>query len=189
MERDQDILLQTDVADHQSRRDRAAVGNMRLHSERIKNVTAPTILDAGCGTGQHSIETASRFSNCQVTAVDLSLTSLAYAQRKTHELSVTNVEYMQADILHLHQIGREFDIIESAGVLHHMEDPMAGWRVLTNLLKPGGLMKIGLYSELARKQIATARSEIASLKIGASAKEMRDFREFPSKFLGRYVTF
>ena len=55
---------------------------------------------------------------------------------------------MQADILHLHQIGKKFDIIESAGVLHHMNEPMAGWRVLTDLLKSGGLMKVGLYSEL-----------------------------------------
>ena len=56
---------------------------LQLHSESIRNVTAPSILVAGCGTGQHSIGTASRFSSCHVTAVDLSLASLAYAQRKT----------------------------------------------------------------------------------------------------------
>ena len=60
--------------------------NLHLHSESIKNVTAPAILIAGCGTGQHSIGTASRFSGCHVTAVDLSLASLAYAQRKTTEI-------------------------------------------------------------------------------------------------------
>ena len=81
--------------------------------------------------------------------VDLSLASLAYAQRKSNELSFTNIDYLQADILHLHQLGKEFDIIESVGVLHHMDEPMAGWRVLVDLLKPGGLMKIGLYSEFA----------------------------------------
>jgi len=43
---------------------------LQLHSEKIKNVTAPYILIAGCGTGQQSIETACRFSNCRVTAVD-----------------------------------------------------------------------------------------------------------------------
>ena len=59
---------------------------LQLHSENIKNVTAPAILIAGCGTGQHPIGTASRFSNCHVTAVDLSLASLAYAQRKSKEL-------------------------------------------------------------------------------------------------------
>jgi tetratricopeptide (TPR) repeat protein len=151
--------------------------NLHLHSESIKNVTAPAILIAGCGTGQHSIETASRFSGCYVTAVDLSLASLAYAQRKTTELGLDNLEYLQADILRLNHLEQEFDIIESMGVLHHMEKPMVGWRVLVDLLKPDGLMKIGLYSELARSQIVKARREIASLGIGTSATEIRNYRE------------
>jgi 2-polyprenyl-3-methyl-5-hydroxy-6-metoxy-1,4-benzoquinol methylase len=147
-----------------------------LHSKNIKTVTAPFILIAGCGTGQHSIQTASRFSNCHVTAVDLSLASLAYAKRKTDELGFTNIDYLQADILDLHQIDKGFDIIESAGVLHHMDEPMTGWAVLVNLLKPGGLMKIGLYSELARQHIVRVREEIASLGTGTSATEIRNFR-------------
>ena len=150
---------------------------LQLHSENIKKVTAPLILVAGCGTGQHSIGIASQFSNCHVTAVDLSLASLAYAQRKTNELGLGNLEYLQADILKLHQIGKEFDIIESAGVLHHMDEPMAGWRVLVDLLKPGGLMGIGLYSELARQDIIEVRKEITALRVGTSEADIRKFRQ------------
>ncbi len=150
---------------------------LNIHSKKIKNVSAPRILIAGCGTGQHSIETASRFLNCHVTAVDLSLASLAYAERKSKELRFTNINYLQADILDLHQLGKEFDIIESGGVLHHMDDPMDGWRVLVNLLKSGGLMKIGLYSNLARLHIKKIRGEIAELKLGKSEVEIRKFRE------------
>ena len=54
---------------------------------------------------------------------------------------------------------------------------MAGWRVLTGLLKPGGLMKIALYSELARTHIVRIRDEIASLGVGASEGEIRKFRQ------------
>jgi SAM-dependent methyltransferase len=151
--------------------------NLHLHSESIKNVTAPAILIAGCGTGQHSIETASRFSDCQVTAVDLSLASLAYAKRKTTEFGITNIEYLQADILKLNNLEQKFDIIESVGVLHHMDEPMAGWRVLTDLLKPGGLMKIGLYSELARHFIAEVRKEITALRLGTSEADIRKFKQ------------
>jgi len=150
--------------------------NIHLHSKTIKNITAPAILIAGCGTGQHAIETASRFSNCHVTAVDLSLASLAYAQRKTNELRISNLEYLQADILNLPRLDKEFDIIESAGVLHHMDEPMAGWRVLVNQLKPGGLMRIGLYSELARQHIVEIRKEITALKVGTSEADIRKFR-------------
>ena len=84
---------------------------------------------------------------------------------------------LQADILHLHQMGREFDIIESAGVLHHMNEPMNGWRVLVDLLKPGGLMMIGLYSELARQHVMRVRKEIGLLKLGTSGAEIREFRQ------------
>jgi SAM-dependent methyltransferase len=150
--------------------------SLHPHSKSIKNVTAPAVLVAGCGTGQHSIETASYFSDCQVTAVDLSLASLAYAKRKTTELGITNLKYLQADILRLDQLEQKFDIIESVGVLHHMDEPMAGWRVLTDLLKPGGLMYIGLYSELARQHIAEVRKEITLRKVGTSESEIREFR-------------
>ena len=150
---------------------------LQLYSKNIKNVTAPAILIAGCGTGQHSTGTASRFSNCHVTAVDLSLASLAYAQRKSNELCFTNIDYLQADILHLHQIGKEFDIIESMGVLHHMDEPMAGWKVLVDLLKPGGLMRIGLYSEFARHHIVEIRKEIAALGLETSEADIRKFRQ------------
>jgi tetratricopeptide (TPR) repeat protein/2-polyprenyl-3-methyl-5-hydroxy-6-metoxy-1,4-benzoquinol methylase len=152
--------------------------NLQLHSENIKSVLSPSILIAGCGTGIHSIGTASFYARCKVTAVDLSLASLAYAQRKTSELGITNVEYLQADILNLGEIGQEFDIIESTGVLHHMNDPMAGWRILVDLLKTGGLMNIGLYSQLARRHIVKAREDIALRGIGASEAEIRQFRQF-----------
>jgi len=109
--------------------------------------------------------------------VDLSLTSLAYAKRKTTELEITNIEYLQADILRLDQLEQKFDIIESVGVLHHMDEPMAGWRVLTDLLKPGGLMMIGLYSELARQNIVGVRKEITLRKVGTSESEIREFRQ------------
>ena len=41
---------------------------------------------------------------------------------------------MQADILELEKLNKNFDIIESGGVLHHMDDPFAGWQVLVNCL-------------------------------------------------------
>tara|TARA_B100000780_G_C20648078_1_gene258172 strand:- start:4 stop:492 length:489 start_codon:yes stop_codon:yes gene_type:complete len=57
-----------------------------------------------------------------------------------------------------------------------MEEPMVGWRVLTDCLKPGGLMKIGLYSELARQHIRQMREEITQSDIGSSDLAMRSFR-------------
>ena len=149
---------------------------LKLHDDKISEVEKPEILIAGCGTGQHSIETASRFKDSKVLAIDLSLSSISYAKRKTEELGIQNIDYMQADILDLGKLSRQFDIVESAGVLHHMDDPVAGWRVLTDCLKPGGLMKIGLYSELARQHIVEIRQEISRAGIGSSDVAMKSFR-------------
>ena len=149
---------------------------LRLFDNTINDVEAPNILIAGCGTGQHSIGTASKIKNAKVLAVDLSLSSLAYAKRKTEELGFQNIDYMQADILDLGKLDRKFDIIESSGVLHHLDEPMAGWRSLTDCLELGGLMKIGLYSELARQHIVRMREEINQSGIGSSDVAMRSFR-------------
>ena len=105
---------------------------------------APEVLVAGCGTGQHALTAATRLKDCRVTAIDLSLSSLSYAKRKTEQLAIANIDYFQADILDVCKMEKQFDVIESVGVLHHMEDPIKGWRALTESLKPNGIMRIGL---------------------------------------------
>jgi 2-polyprenyl-3-methyl-5-hydroxy-6-metoxy-1,4-benzoquinol methylase len=135
------------------------------------------ILIAGCGTGSHAIQIAQVYPNARLLAVDISLTSLAYARRKTRELGLRNIEYAQADILELGTIGRSFDHIESVGVLHHLAEPTAGWRVLVSLLRPGGKMRIGLYSELARRVIIEARARIAARGYRATADDIRRCRQ------------
>jgi tetratricopeptide (TPR) repeat protein/SAM-dependent methyltransferase len=135
------------------------------------------MLIAGCGTGRHSIESVRQLAQTRALAVDLSSTSLCYAKRRTRALGISNIEYAQADILKLGSIGRTFDIIESVGVLHHLADPMAGWRVLLSLLRPGGLMFLGFYSELARREVVAARAFIAERGYGRDAADIRRCRQ------------
>ncbi|MDA0229872.1 MAG: tetratricopeptide repeat protein [Proteobacteria bacterium] len=149
---------------------------LRLDLGDYESPESPEILVAGCGTGQHALSTASRFSNARVLAVDLSLSSLSYAWRKTEELGVKNIEYVQADIMELGNLGRQFDLIECIGVLHHLDDPLAGWRVLMKLLRPGGLMNIGLYSEIARQHIVSGRRLIAENGYTTSPDDIRRCR-------------
>jgi SAM-dependent methyltransferase/Flp pilus assembly protein TadD len=135
------------------------------------------ILVAGCGTGQQSIEVALRSKDARVLAIDLSLASLAYARRKTRALGLANVDYAQADILQAPSIGRVFDVIEAGGVLHHLDDPMAGWRALLALLRPGGFMYLGLYSEAGRQAVVAVREFIAARGYQRSAGDIRRFRQ------------
>ena len=133
-------------------------------------------LVAGCGTGQQSILAAQKFGASRMLAVDLSLASLCYARRKSDELGL-RIEYGQADILELAALNRQFDVIECMGVLHHMADPYAGWRALLALLRPNGFMKLGFYSQAARRPIAETRARIAKQGLGAGAGDIRKFRQ------------
>jgi tetratricopeptide (TPR) repeat protein/2-polyprenyl-3-methyl-5-hydroxy-6-metoxy-1,4-benzoquinol methylase len=139
--------------------------------------SAPEVLIAGCGTGSHPIIAAQRFRGVRVLAIDLSLSSISYAKRKTRELGITNIEYAQADILELGDITRTFDIIESVGVLHHLADPFAGWRTLLSRLRPGGFMSLGFYSETARRHVVKAREMIAAHGYSSMPDDIRRFRQ------------
>jgi SAM-dependent methyltransferase len=133
------------------------------------------VLIAGCGTGKHAADVASRFKEAHILAVDLSAAALGYAARalkKTRDMT-----FAQADIMALGDVERRFDHIESVGVLHHLADPLAGWRILTGLLKPGGSMRVGFYSKRGRSRIAAARTALRAAGFdGLSDADLRAAR-------------
>lgn len=122
----------------------------------LRSIEGPSdVLIAGAGTCRQAISSAIGYGpDARVLAVDLSLKSLAYGARMAGLLGVDNLRVAQADILRLGETSERFDVIECAGVLHHMDDPYAGWHSLTTCLRPGGLMLIGLYSAVSRRVIA-----------------------------------
>jgi len=116
-------------------------------------------------------------------AIDLSLNSLAHALRKSRgAMQKGAIEYAQGDLLELgaalESTGRRFDLIEAVGVLHHLADPYAGWRVLLSLLKPGGFMLVGLYSPLARRNLASLRARLVAQEYGTAADDVRRARQY-----------
>lgn len=135
------------------------------------------ILIAGCGTGQHPIALARAFPTARVLAIDLSRSSLGYALRKARQLDVPNLSLAQADILQLDRLDESFDLIESVGVLHHLADPMLGWRTLLKRLRPGGFMCLGFYSALARRDVVAIRDFIAEGGYGRAADDIRSCRQ------------
>ncbi|MBS0308397.1 MAG: tetratricopeptide repeat protein [Proteobacteria bacterium] len=140
-----------------------------------EHIVTPQILIAGCGTGSDAVQVANSFAAADILAVDMSLSSLSYAKRATQEYGIGGIDFRQADILGLAVLERQFDIVVSSGVLHHMGDPLAGWRVLTDLLRPGGYMNIGLYSRRARHEVNAAR---AAIQTGGYAATLQDIRRF-----------
>jgi Flp pilus assembly protein TadD/2-polyprenyl-3-methyl-5-hydroxy-6-metoxy-1,4-benzoquinol methylase len=147
-----------------------------VDQERLALPDAPDMLVAGCGTGFQTAVAAARNPRARILAVDLSLASLAYAKRRAQELGLVNVSFAQADLLALGALTQRFHVIECAGVLHHLADPLAGWRVLRGLLQPGGVMKIALYSELARTGVVEARAIAARAGLQGDLAGVRELR-------------
>ena len=154
------------------------------------------VLVAGCGTGHSACYYAGQLPDCQITAIDLSRSSLAYAARKAGERRLTNLSFAQADILTLGDAmsDRRFEMIESSGVLHHMADPLSAWRILRHLLKPDGVMRISLYSQSARVIINAARDLVAKHGLSTEPDSIRAFRDMILRLpdehpLGRLVGF
>jgi tetratricopeptide (TPR) repeat protein/SAM-dependent methyltransferase len=135
------------------------------------------VLIAGCGTGLITVEFARQAARARFLAIDLSRASISYAERMAQKLGVKNVKFAQADIMGLASLGQDFDFIEASGVLHHLADPWAGWRILLSLLRPGGMMQVGLYSELARRHVVEARALIAQHGYRPIPQDIRRCRE------------
>ena len=147
---------------------------IKSNSDPLKNKQT-NILIAGCGTGIQILE-ASRYSNCEITAIDLSNSSISYAKRKVDEYGLKNVDFIEMDLLELKSLNKRFDLIECSGVLHHMNDPTKGLSNLLDVLEPKGFLKLGLYSKYARKEILKARELIKEKDIKPSVDEIRSFR-------------
>jgi len=159
-----------------------------LLREHLPAADVPAQLDgpvelmiAGCGTGWSVVHAALTYQGAHVIGLDLSRSSIAYAWREVAARKLDNVALVQGDILEAGRLGRRFDYVVSGGVLHHMADPLAGWRALIECLAPHGLMQIGLYSELGRRSIVAARQSIeaSGVSIGAMTSDdaIRAFRQ------------
>ncbi len=152
--------------------------NLELEFNRSNFLSSDSIdvLVAGSGTGRSTIELFKNFKNLNITAIDLSLSSLAYSKRMASFFDAESIDFKQCDILNVSLLGKHFDIINADGVLHHLENPADGFKSLTNILKPGGFMKIGLYSKVARKDINLCRDEISNLGFTDSLHDIKKYR-------------
>jgi SAM-dependent methyltransferase len=99
------------------------------------------VLDAGCGNGRFVLEAGAAGAR-DVIGVDLSA-SVDVAFEATR--SASNLHIVQASIFDL-PVRRPLDVIYSIGVLHHLEDPEAGFRRLIGYVAPGGIIAIWVYS-------------------------------------------
>lgn len=123
--------------------------NLNLHflSPSFQKGQPKTILCAGCGTGEEAIALAKIFPNCKIDALDISWKSLSIAKQNIRRAKLNNIALVKSSILEDLPFSRKkYDMVYSAGVIHHLENPKLGFKVLTNKLKKKGKMVVMLYN-------------------------------------------
>jgi len=111
----------------------------------VDELDGKTMLDAGCGNGSQSVA-YTRFG-LEVVAMDLS-EGLENGQRFRHLLEGSRpdrVHFVQGDLQSPPLVPGCFDVIHSAGVLHHTPNTKRTFERLTPLLRPGGTFYVWLY--------------------------------------------
>ncbi len=110
-------------------------------SDALADLRGRLVVDLGCGFGRHLYSAAE--AGAEVIGVDLS-GGVDRAWQNT--LHFPKVHVVQADLFALPVSDGTFDIAWSFGVLHHLPDPLTGFRVLVSLARPGGgLVAIWVY--------------------------------------------
>src|SRR5258705_346321 len=114
------------------------------------------ILEIGCGTGQMSLYLTR--ADRLVIGADLARASLLLGQGAARRFGLTRVQFVETD---LHRPGLRagaFDVVYASGVLHHTPDPRASFAQMMPLLRPGGMIVIGLYNGFARLPLRLRRA-------------------------------
>jgi len=101
-------------------------------------------LDAGCGKGRYT-----RFLAPHLDALVALDGSSAVEAAARNLAPYPNVVVVRADLRTVPVAPGSIDIVVCLGVLHHLEDPQAGFRSLVRLLAPDGRILVYLYSRPA----------------------------------------
>jgi SAM-dependent methyltransferase len=137
-----------DLDSRQSLQDKARRGLFaKLLDEQLPQ--GALVLEAGCGTGQLSNFLGMQWGR-RVIGADLCLNSLKLAKSFRDRCGIVNNSFLQMNLFRPPLAPEAFDVAISNGVLHHTNDPLGGFRSIARLVKPGGLIIVGLYNKIGR---------------------------------------
>lgn len=148
---------------------------------------AGNVLIAGCGTFSPYPFSVSN-PNSKITALDLSERSLKRARLHCLLHGRRNIVFRCGDLLDGVSIAGTYGLIDSYGVLHHLDDPLAGLKILVKHLIPGGIIRIMLYSRYARREEEAIRHALRMLEIRTPIEARKLLKKArPGSRLARYL--
>jgi len=108
-----------------------------------------TLLEIGCGTGQLANYLAAT-TMTQIYAADMTLPSLRLGQRFAAKYKIPGITFLQMNLFRPCIRAESMDFVISNGVLHHTADTRQAFIRISQLVKRGGFVIVGLYSKVGR---------------------------------------
>ncbi|HUJ67774.1 MAG TPA: class I SAM-dependent methyltransferase, partial [Acidimicrobiales bacterium] len=104
------------------------------------------LLDAGCGTGEHTILAARH--GASALGIDVSARAIEIARRKAAE-QAADASFEVVDALSLGSLGEVFDTVVDSGLFHVFDDAGRARYVtaLAAILRPGGHLHLMCFSD------------------------------------------
>ena len=105
-----------------------------------------SILDAGCGTGEHVLMAAAR--GLDATGIDASSRAIAIAQQKAADRGL-NARFVVWDAFRLAELQEQFDTVLDSGLFHVFDDDSRQRYVeqLAIVVRPGGRYLMCCFSD------------------------------------------
>ena len=103
--------------------------------------TGRLALDVGCGFGRGAFF-AARYG-AEVVAMDIDPEVVATARHNTRDNP--RIHVVQADLMAMPFPSEVFDLVYAFGVLHHLADPIRGFKLCSERVKVGGRLAVWLY--------------------------------------------
>jgi SAM-dependent methyltransferase len=124
------------------------IGRPQPAFARLANdgLLAGRVLDAGCGTGEHTLLAAS--SGADAVGIDLSPLAIERAREKAATRGI-KARFEVGDALNLADLGPAFDTIIDSGLFHVFDDERRARYVqsLASVLRPGGTCYLMSFSD------------------------------------------
>jgi cyclopropane fatty-acyl-phospholipid synthase-like methyltransferase len=104
------------------------------------------VLDAGCGTGEHTLMAAQR--GLDATGVDASPRAIQLAERKAADRGI-DARFLVRDALELADLNEQFDTVIDSGLFHVFDDQARVRYVsaLAAVVRPGGQVLLACFSD------------------------------------------
>ena len=120
------------------------------------------ILVAGCGTNQAAVLACTN-PHATVVAIDVSQPSLDHHKYLKEKYLMKNLELHLLPIEEVGSLKRDFDLIISTGVLHHLADPKIGMQALSQCIRRDGVIALMLYAKYGRIGVEILQSVVRDL--------------------------